>query len=60
MIGRGSGYIQNAYRAEWDCLKRRLIQAHGAERAAAILAGQDVKTNTDLLRWRDLGRRPAA
>ncbi|MFA5567998.1 MAG: hypothetical protein WC972_05045 [Trueperaceae bacterium] len=38
----------------------RLAWQYGAERAYAIISGQDAKTNADLAAWRSLGERRAA
>lgn len=35
----------------------RLTWAHGVDRAASILAGQDVETNADIANWLALGAR---
>lgn len=36
-------------------LRARLSWAHGSERAAAIIAGEDLQAAADLVAWRDLG-----
>lgn len=37
-------------------LHARLCWAYDADRASDIIAGRDAATNTDLARWRVLGR----
>ena len=38
-------------------IARILVWRYGAERALLITLGLDPKTNADLARWRELGRR---
>ena len=38
-------------------LRARLVWAHGPERAARIIAGEDVAARFDELAWERLGRR---
>lgn len=40
-------------------LRAKLVWLYGAERAAAILAGNDPATQADIRRWNSLGRRDA-
>lgn len=41
-------------------LRARLSWAHGSERAAKIIAGEDLQAAADLAAWRALGEAPDA